>query len=419
MTRLLPACLLLMALCSHAADPTPRERVEAVARAIDTTYFDAQRAREIATDLRSDAASGEFDALRDPRDLAAALTARLARLDRHFAVRWAPTAAANGEQAVPQVDYAELSRRGNYGVRRVELLPGNIGYLDLREFAHFEFDDRDAPARRAVDAALEVLARSDAMIVDLRDNGGGSPAMVGYLASAFVRAGADVYNTFRSREGTESEAPRVPYARPRTDVPLFLLVSGRTGSAAEAFAYTLANAKRARVLGEPSAGAANPGGEVDVGHGLHVFVSDGSPVSPVTKTNWEGTGVVPHERVASEQALALAQRRALEAIRARGARTDVDWALEALAAQVEPPRVDPAPYAGEFGEAIVRVDGGALELRRARRPPWTLLPLARDRYTVLGEPARRVTFVRGADDAVVALEISFVDGPVVRFPKSR
>ena len=69
-------------------------------------------------------------------------------------------------------------------------------------------------------AALQLLSDSDAVIIDLRGNGGGSPAMVGYLTSAFTPKGADIYNTFHSRDGTFSEAPRDWYPSPRLDVKL-------------------------------------------------------------------------------------------------------------------------------------------------------------------------------------------------------
>ena len=130
----------------------------------------------------------------------------------------------------------------------------------------------------------------DAVIIDLRYNGGGSPAMVGYLVSAFTPRDADIYNVFHGREGTESERPKDAYASPRLDVPLYVLISGLSASAAESTTYTLQAAHRATVVGEPSAGAANPGGEFPVGDGFNVFISTGTPVNPVTGKNWEGVG---------------------------------------------------------------------------------------------------------------------------------
>src|SRR5690606_24219818 len=179
----------------------------------------------------------------------------------------------------------------------------HIGYLELGYFADIDFDDPAEPTRKACVAALQLLAHAGEVLVDVRDNGGGSPAMVGYLSSAFVEHGSDIYNTFRWREGGASEAPPQEYPAPRTTMPLYVLTSGRTGSAAEAFAYTLGNAKRAVLVGERTGGAANPGRPFDIGGGFSVFVSTGSPVSPITGRNWEGTGVRPQVEVEASEAL--------------------------------------------------------------------------------------------------------------------
>lgn len=287
---------LLLTAFAAAAQEGPRKPVGAIAAAIDENYFDAARGRQIADDLRQAAAEGAFDALTDSAQLAAALTARLKPLDRHFRVTWSG-GERQGRSSLPP------GLNGD-GIARVDVLPGNIGYLRLTHFAHLAFGRDDDPVRKAIDAALRRLATTDAVIVDLRDTPGGSPNMVGYLVSAFTPRDADIYNTFHSRSGgTSSEAPREPYARPRLDVPLFVLISQRTGSAAEAFSYTVKNAKRATIVGETSRGAANPGGFVDVGNGFAVFVSDGTPVSPITHTNWEGVGVVPDVAVPAAAAL--------------------------------------------------------------------------------------------------------------------
>lgn len=297
------AVLLLSTFAAHAA-PVPRERVDAVADAIAANYFDAARAKAIADDLRREADSGAYDALA-PQPLADALTARLRPLDRHFRVRW------NGE-GTGQPDTPSGPRRppqaANQGIVAVETLPGDIGHLRLSQFAHFEPADTNAPARIAIDEALARLSTTRAVIVDLRGCRGGSPSMVGYLASAFVAPGADIYNTFRTRTQSLSEAPQTPYATPRTQVPLYVLIDGGTGSAAESFAYTLQKAGRATVVGARSAGAANPGAMIDIGEGFSVFVSDGTPVNPITHTNWEATGVAPDVAVASDDALDTALR---------------------------------------------------------------------------------------------------------------
>lgn len=404
--------------------PSPRAQVDAIARAIEGQYFDAARGGQIATSLRAAAAKGEFDALTDQRDLATTLTDRLKPLDQHFNVIWdAPGSQPSGPApAGPRmrIPAAALERRDNYGIRRVEVQPGNVGYIDLRQFAHFEFGRPDQPARQAIEAALQLVAGTDALIIDLRDNGGGSPAMVGYLASAFTPRGADIYNTFRRRDGSDSEAPRDWYASPRLDVPLYILTSARTGSAAEAFAYTLKNAGRAVIVGQTTGGAANPGGAVDVGNGFSVFVSGGSPISPITKTNWEGTGVLPDVDVASAKALGTARGLALEAVIKNGLpepeATDARWALEALRAAAAPAKdIAAQEYVGNYGAMRVGEENGHLFVQRGRRPAMVLLPLGKDVFAQADEPGRRVIFLRDAQGAVTAFDAAQSSGQSARY----
>ncbi|MGH8080614.1 MAG: S41 family peptidase, partial [Lysobacter sp.] len=289
------AALLLAgaSLSAHAgAASSPREAVADVAQAIEQNFYDPERAQKIAGDLRGEAAQGRYDRYADPRDLATALSERLSPLDGHFRVNWRQPETGAGPGPRPDADEVDFSRRRNYGLRKIEVLPGNLGYIDLRELPELQFGDPANPVRRALDAALQLIAATDAVILDLRENGGGSPASVGYLTSAFTAKNADIYNTFRHREGDkmnkESEAPLDWYPDPRLQVPLYVLTSPRTGSAGEALAYTLQSAGRAVVVGEHSAGAANPGGEIPLKQGFSVFVSAGSPTNPITHRNWEG-----------------------------------------------------------------------------------------------------------------------------------
>ncbi len=416
---------LLSCSISSLASDVPRSSVEDVAEAIERDYFDEDKAKRIAAKLRGAAAKGEFDSLIEKRELASALTATLQAYDRHFRVGWSDAQSAvpaEGPVMTPR-ESQTLQRRGNHGVRRVEVLAGNVGYLDLRAFAPFEFGVADQPARQTIDAALQLLSGTDAMIIDLRDNGGGAPQMVGYLSSAFVKKEADIFNTFQGRGRTMSEAPLDWHPQPRLSTPLFVLISARTASAAEAFAYTLQSAKRATVIGEVSMGAANPGGDVDAGHGFSVFISFATPINPITKTNWEGSGVTPD--VVAEPALALntARHLALEAALAKGltdaAGTDTRWALDALNAQVKARLPVPVnDYAGSYGLMAIDSAEGQLLLRQGRRPARTLLPLSKDSFAVLENPSQRVVFQRNATARIDALEIRHSDGEVRRHRRS-
>jgi len=420
------AVTLLSLAFSAQARETPRVYVEGVAAAIEENYFDEARAREIAVKLRSAASTGKFDALQNEGELSSELSRWLAPFDTHFKVSWAepqPASPAAPDATAPAraMPANNPQRRGNYGVRGVDVLPGNIGYLDLRNFSDFEFGQPNQPARLAVDAGLQLLSGTNALIIDLRENGGGAPQMVGYLSSAFVKKDADIFNTFHGRGGrTMSEAPLDWNPQPRLDTPLFILISGRTASAAEAFAYTMQSSKRATIVGEASMGAANPGGPVDAGNGFMVFISFASPINPITKTNWENRGVIPDVAVASAAAPETAQRLALKAVLAGGPKgddaTDVSWALDVLQAESKStPLLHANDYLGSYGTLVITEANGHLILNNGRRPIRTLLPLGDDHFAVREDPSKRVIFVRDASGKVQALESQTSSGDSDRY----
>jgi len=402
----------------------PRDVVNEAATMIENNYFDVTKAREIAANLRKEAAAGQFDKLNDPRELASAITRRLQPIDHHFNVSWRPAAAP--EKAPPSASTPpgpELAdQRSAYGFRRVEMRPGGIGYIDLRFFADFNFARLNEPPRKIADAALTMLAGAEAVILDLRNNGGGSPAMVGYLVSAFTASDADIYNVFHSRDNTESERPGQVYANPRVDVPLFVLISGRTGSAAESTAYTLQAARRATIVGEPSGGAANPGGEFPIGAGLNLFVSVATPINPITNGNWEGDGVQPDVAIPAEKALDRAEILALEAVLAQKpdgpGQLETRWILEARRAQQKVPAGPPlADYVGTYAGAKVSAGGrDRLLMERGRRPPVALARLKADIFFATDEPFRRVLFERDAAGKVKGFQFLRANGPASWFP---
>ena len=423
--RLIYLFALFYLLLPLSASASPRDVVDHVATLIENNYFAADKAANIAGSLRDAAGAGQFDRLQDPRDLAAALSTRLQPLDRHFRVTWtppedSPRSHPSAEDSGPPQSFDALARREAYGFHRVEMLPGAIGYLDITTFADFSFSNPQEPARQAADAALALVSTADAIVIDLRHNGGGSPSMVGYLVSAFTPPGADLYNTFHHRDTLDSERPKESYPNPRLDVPLYVLIDGRTASAAESTAYTLQAAKRAIVVGEPSAGAANPGGEFPAGDGYFVFISTSTSVNPITGTNWEGSGVKPDVLTATGHALERAEILALEnVLRLNPTDTETRWVLEGLRAYDSPGAGSPLKeYVGPYAtDSQIAVENAHLVLRRGRRPPWPLVRIRGDVFAVLDEPYRRVIFERNAAHRVTRFELVRAGDPAAWFTR--
>lgn len=160
------------------------------------------------------------------------------------------------------------------------------------------------------------LSGADALIIDMRANGGGHPASVAYLVSYFLADDKPVHinslvwrnrgtDTFRTEEFWSSSTS-IRYGK-----PVYVLVGPKTYSAGEEFAYDLQALKRATIVGAKTRGGANPGGLTDLGSNFFVVVPTGRAEDPVTRSNWEGVGVLPDVQVAPEAAemtaLALAK----------------------------------------------------------------------------------------------------------------
>jgi C-terminal processing protease CtpA/Prc len=204
----------------------------------------------------------------------------------------------------------EMGRVRNYGFQKVERLAGNVGYLELLMFSG------DPDAQETAVAAMNFLGNVDALIVDLRRNGGGSPAMIQTLLTYLV-APEDrlLFNTF-FRRGEERIAQwhtsaYVP-GRRLHGKPVYVLISNRTGSAAEEFAYDVQTHELGTLVGATTVGAANPGGFFRLHDHFGAFIATGRAINPVTNTNWEGVGVKPDVAVAPEGALREAHVLALQ-----------------------------------------------------------------------------------------------------------
>jgi C-terminal processing protease CtpA/Prc len=301
-------------------DPEELERlIEGLAAKVEELYVFPDVASAIGAKLRERLFEGAYEGI-GLEALAVRLTTDLRSVnsDKHLGVSVIrPRTADEPVPAARQEDHLAEARRSNFGFQKVEILEGNVGYLELNAFVPLELG-RDTAA-----GAMAFLANVDALVIDLRRNGGGDPSMIQFLASYFFAERTHL-NSFewRGKEGLEEfwTFEDVPGKR-LLDVPIFVLTSPYTFSAAEEFTYNLRNLGRATIVGATTGGGAHPGGTHDVAGLLRVFIPQGRAINPITKTNWEGTGVEPHVKVPAEQALDAAKREASRAIAERRSRT--------------------------------------------------------------------------------------------------
>ena len=201
-----------------------------------------------------------------------------------------------------------MGRLDNFGIYRVERLDGNVGYLDLRRVPV------PAIAGPAMAAAMELVAGTYALIIDLRRNGGGSPdGVVFWCSYLFDDEPTHLNDIFRADTGRTRQFWALSYVPgPRyLDRPVYALTSGRTFSGGEDFAYTLQALGRAEVIGETTGGGAHPTRMFPISARLRLAVPFARSVNPVTGTNWQGAGVVPDLAVPEAEARDVAYAKAL------------------------------------------------------------------------------------------------------------
>ena len=294
---------------------TVRATVTEIAAIIDREYMDATLAQRVAESLRRRLHDEEYARVTTPEALAALITRDLLTesKDKHLSVAVARESPPAAERAAPPSTREEGVRRTNAGVQRVEILAGNVGYLNLTAFW------RIGEARDAIADAMRLLRRADALIIDMRQNGGGSPDTVAFLTGyLFGEAGLSLFDIVpRSGERVAYATPIPGPAERDERRPTYVLTAARTFSAGEGFAFLLQERKRAQVIGERTAGAANPGRPYRVNPLFEVTVPNGRVRSAVTGKNWEGAGVTPDVDVPAPEALHAAHVRALRELLAR------------------------------------------------------------------------------------------------------
>jgi len=318
---------------------------EIVAKAMEllrANYVFPDQAERAATAIGARLEAGEYDHL-DEITLTERLTRDLQEItgDRHLGVRLGggpgpprervPEPEEPRDHEARRLAMRQRGRLDNFGIRRVERLDGNVGYLDVRRVA------MPANAGPAITAAMELVAGTYALLLDLRHNHGGSPeGVVVWCSYLLDERPTHLNDIFHADTGETRQFWGLPYV-PGTrylERPVYVLTSGHTFSGGEDFAYTLQALGRAQVIGETTGGGAHPTRPFPISAAVHIGIPFARSINPVTGTNWQGTGVVPDVAVPEAEAYDVAYAKALEHVLALD---DVqppvlDEAREALAA---------------------------------------------------------------------------------------
>lgn len=307
---------LLIPLNTYAQSITSSEQIKvihAAAELIEARYVDAQKAQKIAKALRE--SNARWQEPRQPETFAKDATSffRTVSNDGHLGLSYS-TEVIPEEQGEAVFSASEMERwygsQINHGIERIERLPDNIMLLDLRVFPP------PSMAGDVFSAAMTVVAQADALIIDLRKNGGGAET-ANLLAGYLLEPGSPLSGAYDRPTDTRtyiSSPAWVPGRRYGSKKPLYILISRKTFSAAEAVAYDLQALKRAVIIGEVTGGGAHPFEYRRVHPHFAVDLPEAKSINPVTGSNWQDIGVKPDVAVPAEQALEKALELARKAL---------------------------------------------------------------------------------------------------------
>jgi hypothetical protein len=303
---------------SFKIDAATRAKViDGAVTALNDTYVFPETAKKMEEAVRAHQQKHDYDGISDGDDFAKRLTDDFQAIshDKHLHVMFSPAALPDFDNQKPdskrEAEERKEMERVNCGFKKVEILESNIGYLK------FDFFADPAICGPTVVAAMNFLGNVDAIIFDLRENGGGDPKMIAFLSS-YLFAERTHLNDLWTRKGDVTDQywtdPYVPGKR-LDGKPAFVLTSKKTFSGGEEFTNNLKVLKRAKIVGETTGGGAHPVRGHRITEHFGIGVPFARAINPITHTNWEGTGVAPDEKVDASQALEVAIKLATERIK--------------------------------------------------------------------------------------------------------
>jgi retinol-binding protein 3 len=386
--------------------------VDSVLSAVDEIYVFPEVAAEMGALVRKNLEKGKYDEYSNVADFAGRLTEDFQSIshDLHLHVDWQPPRPQREGQELSdeemQARYMARNRENNFGFREVKLLPGNVAYIKLDQFAGASEGGPTAIA------AMNFVGYADAIIFDLRENGGGSPSMIQLLTSYLVDESTHL-NDFYIRQSGETDqfwthawvpGPRMPEAE------VYVLTSRYTFSAAEEFTYNLKNMERATIVGQTTGGGAHPVNRHEFpALQLSMSLPFGRAINPITGTNWEGAGIEPHLVVPVETALDVAY---LDALKKQEKAADeehkvaLEWIIKGLDVQANPILMTEAelePFTGQYGPRKVWIEDGGLWYQRGENAKFQMTPMGEGRFLFKDLDYFRIEFEQAGESPATNL----------------
>lgn len=374
--------------------------------------------------IKTNFKKGVYDRIDDPNEFADKLTQDVISItnDNHFRIAFDPETVIEERkyQVNSSTSTSEKDAVSNFGFDQVKILNGNIGYINLTGF--YDLSYSSAP----LNAAMNFVSNTNALIIDLRNNHGGASDLGPYFSAFFFKEPQLLYD-FYTRENNKTTHQQYwtqtyVHGKRFTDIPIFILTSNFTFSAAEAFAYTLQSLKKATIVGENSGGGAHMWTGKIVTDNFYAHIPFSRPVDPRTNTNWEVAGVNPDVKCDANQALINAQIEALKVLIAKDSANSsiYQWHIDGLKPQLTALKIDSEKlntYVGEYGSIKILFNNNKLYFNW-RGTKSEMIPLTADYFMTNEFTFFRIKIVE-QNRKVVALKIINDNGSEREFEKTK
>ncbi len=410
-----------------------KEIISELCNNIKEFYIFPEIAEKISNFLLTKLEQNSYQNITDPLMFAKVITNDLHEIskDLHFYFEYDSLMAQellqqlDADQDESKIDYIEFKkgekyeRYRNFHIIKAKRLPGNIGYIKLNDFPPAEF------AGDEIVGALQFLKNSNAFIFDIRNNGGGYSSMVQLIISYFVEPNPKLINNFYERKKDKYYQswtfPYIPGIR-FPEEPIYVVISRRTASAAEEFAYNLKMMERAIIIGETTRGAANPVDLFPIWNRFVIWLPTGHPINPVSNDNWEGKGVSPHYEVPQEKALKEAHMLALQELLKKETDEEIkkmmQFELEYCKVKYNPIKIDIKAlqvYQGDYDRSKILIQNNQVFYERAnlKRPLIT-----KDNNIFFVDESLRLWFEEENNDKILVVQNRDLE-TTMRFPKKK
>ena len=408
-----------------------RKIINTICEKLDEIHAFPEYNSDICRGLFKNFEEGNYTMSKSPQAFADQLDRDLEILrgDKHLGIFYDPQMAdemgkenVEGEETgylTPQM--IEDERKKNFGFNEIKILQGNIGYLDLRIFFPPKYAGETAVA------AMSFISNCDALIIDLRYNGGGWDEMVTFLISYFFDSDESITlsTTYSRYEDEYYQSQTLSYVPGKllTDIPVFILTSKSTFSGAEAFAHYMKQFNKATIIGETTRGGQNPVEIQSIGYGLIMLIPSWKQIYSATEAGWEGIGVKPHIEIDSKNALTVAHIEALNKLvkieTDEKEKKKLKWIIDGLNARRNAVNVDESiliSYAGKYGDRTIYYENGGMYYQYGDRSKMKMIVISENYFIVEIYDYFRVRFIK-ENNSVIGFEQIYDDGGVKTYTR--